>query len=320
MRQHYFRYRLRRRPRKNHEALSFGTLWHAGQQAWWSCDGDAADRFDCAVHDMRNHAQRLVSGENEINPYALVTVEELMLGYSARWGEERYSTVAVERSFEVPLINPETGAPSRTFKLGGKFDGIVRDAAGALHGLEHKTTGGDIEIGSLFWEKVRALDTQVSLYDAGAKASGFDVVDWIYDVVRKPGIKPLKATPEESRKYKKDGTLYANMREHDETPEEFRARLREDIEARPDRYFARGTLVRLEDEARDHAFDVWQAAKSLHESERAQRAPKNPDSCQLFGGCTYLRVCSKQASIDDERLFRTADTAHEELQPEKEIA
>lgn len=348
MRRHKIKYILRRRTRHNAEPLTFGTLTHTGHEAWRrakSETSDPSDLYTAAVEAVRDAA----AGNDDVSEFMLVTVEELMRGYTARWADDGLRTVAVEQSFDVPLINPETGAASRTFRIGGKFDGIVASRVGTgerLHVEELKTTGSDIEPGSLYWEKVRALDSQVSIYMDGAKASGFDVEDCIYTVIRKPGIKPLKATPEESRKYKepksrackackKDpsgthvedgiscvdgrivtdpgGQLYANMRDKDESPEEYRERLRADITENPGRYYARGTIVRLEHDVREHAFDMWQSAKMLHEAERSGFAPRNPDACSSFGGCEFLKVCCGEASLDDERLFRTADGRHEEL-------
>jgi hypothetical protein len=322
MRRHRIKYILRRRPRSASEPLTFGTLTHAGHEAWRKAKAvsqDPSDMFTAAVEAMRDHAAK----SDNIDEYMLVTVEELMRGYTARWADDGYRTVAVEQSFDVPLVNPETGHPSRTFRIGGKFDGIIASRLSngeeRLHVEELKTTGSDIEPGSLYWEKVRALDSQVSIYISGARAAGFDVADCIYTVIRKPGIRPLKATPEESRKYtkataKEPSRLYAGQRDADETPEEYRLRLRADIEEKPGRYFARGTIVRLEHDEREHAFDMWQSAKMLHEAERSGFAPRNPDACSSFGGCEYLAVCTGQASLDDDRLFRTASAAHEELQ------
>lgn len=305
-RRHRYGYRMMRRPRVDREALRFGSLWHHGQEAWWGTEGDASARLEAGLARMR-------ADEENVDPYALVLAEELLLAYTARWGDAGLRTVAVEQAFEVPLVNPETGAASRTYRIGGKVDAIVADAEGRLHLLEHKTSSSDIEAGSAYWTRVRALDTQISLYLAGARAAGYDVQDCIYDVVRKPGIRPLKATPVESRKYTAKGILYANQRERDETPEEFRVRLREDICERPERYFARGEVVRLEADERDHAFDTWQLARMMREAELAGFAPKNPDACASFGGCPYLAVCQGEASIDDDSLFRTAHTPHEEL-------
>lgn len=319
MRRHKFKYVLRRRPRGNAEPLTFGTLTHAGHEAWMICDGDPSEQFTAAVEAVRAAAEASRGTDDPVSDYMLVTVEELLRGYAARWSDAPLSTVAVERGFEVPLINPETGHASRTFQLGGKIDSIVRDARGALHVFELKTTGSDIEAGSLYWEKVRALDTQVSIYLSGARAAGFPVETCIYSVIRKPGIKPLKATPEESRKYTKPtkadpvSRLYANMRETDETPEEYRARVAADIAEKPDRYYARASIVRLEADERDHAFDMWQSAKMLHEAERSGFAPKNSDACGQWGGCAYLPVCCGERSIDDDMFYRTASGPHEEL-------
>jgi hypothetical protein len=344
MRRHRIKYILRRRVRQNAEPLTFGTLTHTGHEAYMIArqqSDNPSDWFTAAIDAVREAAAK----SEDISDYMLATVEELLRGYVARWADDGLRTVAVERSFDVPLVNPETGAASRTFRIGGKFDAIV-EVGGVQYVEELKTTGSDIEPGSLYWEKVRALDSQVSIYLSGARASGFDVAACIYSVIRKPGIKPLKATPEESRKYKEPksrackgcrknpgvthtedgidcvdgrivtdpgGELYANMRAEDETPDEYRARVRADIEENPGRYYARATIVRLENDEREHAFDMWQSAKMLHEAERSGFAPRNPDACGQFGGCAYLGVCTGSQSLDDERLFRTADAAHEEL-------
>lgn len=304
-RRHHYAYGIRRRPRESAEVLRFGILWHLGQEAWWKADAEPAARLEAALLAMR--------GAGDADPFHLVVCEELMLAYTARWGDADLRTVAVEQQFEVPLLNPETGSASRTFRLGGKLDGIVAEGSGRLLVLEHKTTQSDIEAGSSYWARVRALDTQVSLYLAGAKAAGYAVEACLYDVVRRPGLKPLRATPVESRKYTAKGLLYANQREKDESPEEYRLRVRADIAERPERYLARGELVRLESEERESAFDTWQTARLLREAELAGFAPKNPDACTSFGGCPYLAVCQGEASIDDDGKFRTAETAHEEL-------
>ena len=354
LRRHKYKYLLRRRPRAVSEPLTFGTLFHAGQEALWTCDGTLEEKAAAAIGAIRMHVEKEAVKGQRIGEHMIVVVEELTIAYAARWADSDLRAVAVEQNFELPLINPETGHASRTFRLGGRFDGIVVDGNGRLHVLEHKTTASDLEFGSLYWAKVKALDTQVSHYINGAKSAGYDVEDCIYDVIRKPGIRPGKATPVEEREYTKPkdrackeckkknpapgphieivdvsghevscvdgrivtdpgGRLYKSQREQDETAEEFRERVRADIAERPERYFARGPIVRLEAEEREHAFDVWQAAKMLHEAERSGFAPKNPDACSAFGTCEFLPVCSGEASIDDETLYRTAATAHEEL-------
>ena len=43
------------------------------------------------------------------------------------------------------------------------------------------------------------IDGQVSGYYVGASTLGYEVDVCLYDVIRKPTIRPYKATPEESR-------------------------------------------------------------------------------------------------------------------------
>lgn len=303
---HDFQYVQLRRSKKDAEPLTFGLLWHRGQEAWWGAEPIPEARLTAAIEALRS--------DTTANPFALVTCEELMIAYTALYGDQELVTVCVEQRFEVPLVNPETGQPSRTYRIGGKFDGIAdHPTKGKRYVVEHKTTASDIEEGSLYWKKVQTLDTQVSLYLAGARASGYAVDACLYDVVRKPGIKPLHATPVDKRKYTGKGILYANQRETDESPEEFRLRVREDIAERPERYFARGEVVRLEKDEKTHAYDVWQQTRMMRDAELQGYAPRNPDSCSAFGGCPYLPVCSGEASINDDTLYRTAEAAHEEL-------
>ena len=175
--------------------------------------------------------------------------------------------------------------------------------------VEHKTTSSDIGPGSAYWAKL-TLDTQVSAY-LGAHEG---VEGMLYDVIRKPSLRPYKATPPADRKYTKAGALYASQREADETPEEFAVRLRADISEDPNKYYQRGVVVRLPDEAAEAARDTWLVAGSIRESMRLNAWPRNPGACDSYGRtCDYWSVCAGQARLDDNALFRTADSAHEEL-------
>lgn len=211
--------------------------------------------------------------------------------------------------------------------------------------VEHKTTSSDIGPGSSYWKRL-TLDTQVSQYlGAEERAEGM-----LYDVIRKPSIRPFKATPPEERKYtlpsskacpeckRKNGMapphlidgrvqcaegrivtdpggkLYASQREADETPEEFAVRLRADISEDPNKYYQRGVIVRLPEERREAARDTWLVAGSIRESMRLDAWPRNPSSCDAYGRtCDYWAVCAGETTIDDAARFRTAETPHEEL-------
>ena len=352
-REYAYRYVMLRRPRRSSEALRFGTFFHVGLNTWWETKGDAVDKFAAAIDAIRARAEER---PEDADPFELVKAEELLLGYTARWGDEAFETLGVEVPFEMPLVNPETGAASRTFRVAGKIDLIARRVRdGAVIFGEHKTTANDITPGSDYWRRVSALDPQVSTYDAAMKALGYDAKECLYDVVRKVGLRPFLATPEEDRKYTQEkskacpfckkkgnipgphrvgddesegpvfcvdgriiteagGRLYQNQHDHDETPEEFRVRVQADIAAKPEKYFARGPIVRLEKDEAEHGADVWQTAWFIRESRNAKRFPRSPNACERFHRfCDYFDVCSGVASINDENRFRTAHTPHEEL-------
>jgi len=306
-REHFLAYAQRYRSVTDAETLRFGTLWHRALEIYWRQSKEEL-RLEVAQESLR--ADGASSGSD---PFQTATAEALLLGYDARWREEheKLEVLAVEIEFSAPLINPETGHASKTFILGGKIDAIARAEDGHVYIVEHKTSSEDLGAGSTYWQRLR-IDSQVSTYYAGARALGYEVAGALYDVVAKPSLKPLKAT--QNPKYTKDGRLYANQREFDETPDEYEARLLAHITENPDRYFHRGTVVRLETEQVEAAFDTWQTTRLIREAELAQRYPRNADACPRYGRlCDFFSVCTGGASLDDPSRFRQLDNPHEEL-------
>jgi len=305
-RKHDIQYNQLVRPSESSEALRFGTLVHKGLEAWWRAPSEP---LAAAYEAMRSGGA---------DPVSLIIAEELMALYDATWGAEPYEVLAVEAEFQTDLRNPETGAASRTFRLGGKIDAVVRDTNdGRVLIVEHKTSSDDISPGSDYWKRLQ-IDNQVSTYFVGARAIGYDVQACLYDVIGKPRMRPLKATPESDRRYKKDGSLYANQRAEDESLDDFRIRLREELQSNPGRWLQRGEVVRLESEEQDAAFDLWQVSSQIREADRTGRHPRNPSQCSAYGRtCEFFDVCTGTTSLDDPR-FRRASDAHEELSATKE--
>ncbi len=307
---HFFRYGLRRRPVQDAQTLRFGTLWHVGMQAFWECAGAPSDRLEAMLMALR--------AQDGVDPFDLVILEELSLGYVAIWGEnpdEQYETIAAEIEFRSPIVNPKTGAASRTYEQGGKIDVLARSKkTGRVVVVECKTTSEDISLGASYWRLVSAVNPQLSTYLQGARSLGHDPAECVFDVCRKPTIRPLLATPVESRKYTAKGLLYAAQRENDETPEDFRLRLREKIAEDPERYYSRGHVVRLEEDEAKFRWSLWQTAQLMRECANDDVHPQSEDACRSYHrDCEYLSCCSGEASIDDDNLFRTAAGQHEEL-------
>ena len=321
---HKLRYLLGYAPAAEADALRFGTAWHALQEAWWLAP--AAERLARAL--------ALLASLVVADDYERVTLEALICAYDARWGGEEYEVLAIERQFRAPLINPATGAASRTWQIGGKVDGLLaRDGRRLL--LEHKTTSEDAGPGSDYWAKLR-LDGQISIYYDGAASLGFHVDDCLYDVVSKPRIRPsavpvlddegqrivldsagARARTKDGKKWRQtaDSAAGLTVQTRQETAEEFRARLVADIAADPSRYLSRGAVVRLESEIDEARADLWALGRELAESAAAGRFPRNPDACMRWGRkCAFWPVCTGEASIEDPKLYRKLETVHPELE------
>jgi len=261
------------RPAADAPALTFGSYIHASLERVWG-----------------SKPLTPVEVPKGLDPFKVETAAAMIEGYFARW---EYPTTAIgaELPFRAPLVNPETGSSSRTFELGGKLDALMLDENGNVLIVEHKTAGEDIGPGTPYWQRLR-IDCQISTYYVGARALGHAPVGVLYDVLRKPTIRPRVA----------------------DTPGLWGARLRGDIAEHPDKYYQRGVVVLLEDEERDAAFDTWQTARAIAEADRLNRHPRNADACVRWGRlCSFFQVCTGASNIEDSKLFRRASKRNEEL-------
>lgn len=284
------------RPIEQSYALRFGTLIHLGLEAYWK-----------ATEWKLSHAFKAMQAV-ESDEFELIKAEELLRGYSIRWADDGWQTILVEHEFSVPLTHPATGEEFPA-KLGGKLDALA-SKDGRVYVVEHKTSSEEIGPGSAYWQRL-TLDSQVSTYLKAAKDLGHDPSGVLYDVLFRPSIEYRKATPEEKRKYTKTGKLYANQRDIDESPEEYRQRLREDIADDPDSYYQRGTVVRTESEEREAHFDLWSWAEA---TLRGGYQPRNTEACKtVYGVCPYISVCSGVDSLSNVLKFRKCDRENEEL-------
>ncbi len=317
------------RPRNDGEALRIGSLVHRALEAWLNARIDFAGEPDAWLV----LALDAIAGR-AFDAYEQVKVEEMIRGYHTRWHAEELDVVAVEHQFVFPVNNPSTRGKSKTFMHAGKLDGVVR-WGGRLCLLEHKTCGDEIDDPSAAYWETLAMDAQVSLYYLGAESLGWKLEGCLYDVLKKPGLRPAKATPEDQRKYtaekidKKTGEvlepsrLYANQRAEDETPEEYRARIRAAIEADPARHYVRKEIHRLDVQLRQFMRNAWGKATALRETHAAARE-EGVDSvlqvtaaCHRFGRCFLFDVCSAGLNPDDfPERFARLDNKHPELDPD----
>lgn len=326
-RRHHLQYVLGYRPVQDAEALRFGTLAHLALEAWWKAKQAGKPQEEWLLEAHR------VLAERNVDPIDLTKLQVLIAGYHYRWKDENLEVLAVEATFEGPLVNPKTGRSSTTWKLAGKLDVLVRDPELGVLVVEHKTSSEDVSPASDYWRRLR-MDGQVSVYFEGARFLGHEVTACRYDVIGKIAQRPaqiplldeagqkivLDANGERVKTktggWRQTGDTAAGyiLQTRLETPEEFQARIAALVAETPDKYFARGDVHRLQQDMADALTDVWQLAQSLREEELAGRAPRNPDACMQPGRtCPFLAACAGEASIDNPELFQRVEDVHPEL-------
>ena len=293
---HYLRYELGLTRSREATPLRLGSAFHAGLEAHnrTASEQTAFERALCDYETIPNWADPVEwAVERE-------TLKALLRGHIWRYGSDNIEFVSVEQTFEVPLCNPATNARSRTFTVAGKIDGIVVLSDGRLAVLEYKTAGEDIAPDAEYWLRLRC-DGQISMYVLAARACGFNVATVLYDVTRKPTIR---------------------LRQN-ETPEAYGQRLLADIGERPDFYYQRREVPRLEDELGEFRDELWQQAQHLIDLRRRASKLADPATAHFrnvgrmtCGQCEFSSICLNSIRVNPDSPpagYRILDNVNPEL-------
>lgn len=130
------------------------------------------------------------------DPFEAARLRAMMLAYHLRWRGQSMVVLGAEERFSAPFTGPDADVSS-TYKRDGIIDAIVEDGDG-VWAVEHKSHTGPLDPDNDYWTKLRS-DAQCSDYHVGSRALGHDIAGILYDVVCKPDIRPLSATPEDKR-------------------------------------------------------------------------------------------------------------------------
>lgn len=305
-RKHHFAYDLGIRPREDARALRMGSIHHAALKA-------AANQhtFDEAIAVIRERYEELPEGYDPKDwMYECETVERIFCGYVWRWQAQPLNYVAKEMAFQLPLKNPATGAASREWTWDGVIDGIIQLDDGRLAVVEHKLLSEDLDPSSAMWRRMR-VDHQISLYVLAARQLGYEVESVLYDVSRKPTIKPtgIPSTDEHGMKVVVDegGNRIKNKSgewrqtgstengwavvSRPMTPGEWGIKLTSDIAERPDFYFARVEIPRLDQDLQDCLAELWDIQKTMRDAQVNNRHYRtcNKNTCSF---CPYFDLCT----------------------------
>lgn len=236
----------------------------------------------------------------------------LMKGYAHRWDDSKYRIDNVESVLTSDLFNPETGRKSRSFTIAGKLDVCATEiATGQRVLLDHKTTSDDIaDPASDYWRKL-VVEGQPSHYFLLEFLNGELIDRAIWNCIKRPGISPKAVARKDAEVFLRDGVYcgqqFGEERESwswagdgRETNEMYMARLVQDCtHDRPDFYFQRKSVPRLESEIRAHALDLWDHAQSILNMRQNERYPRISAACMLHNSaCTYLGLCSGHDTQD----------------------
>lgn len=261
---------------------------------------DAIEAIDAAVPADAPEKQQVIAAK----------CRGLMIGYHARWSGVPFEVLSVEDYVTSGLYNPETERSSRTFTLAAKKDATVLHEGSRVL-IDHKTTSDDIEDpDSPYWRQL-AVEAQPSHYMLIDWLRGEKVDYAIWDVVRKPGISPKEISKAEHERvvitgaycgYKMSDASLDALRAGSkrETCEMYTARLADDCtNQRPNRYFQRRTVPRLDHQIAEHAREVWDLAKSIMDDRQNNRWPRNSKACMQYGSpCKFLGLCSGKSEIE----------------------
>lgn len=275
----HYRYDLRLAPVVQHKARPIGSAFHRGIET--GSTAEALALFDRVMPRPNDQTQ----ADQWANDRAVV--EGMTTGALETW--TRHAGGQREVQFRVPLVNPDTGRPSRSFMLAGKIDGIV-DVGGQWVLEEYKSAS---QMNKMYVDRLE-LDTQVTMYAYAAQRQwGIEIAAVLYRVARKPSIKQTQK----------------------ETAAQYRERLIADYASRRDFYFFEFDLQRSQESLAEFERDLWVQTQRYLADRRAGFHPRNTSMCTQYGGCDYMPLCLGRPGAQDLYTIRAP---HSELLEEEE--
>lgn len=264
-------------------------------------------------------------GSNADLSRALVAAKcrALLEGYHARWQQSPWAVESVEQMVESDLWNPETSRKSRSFRVAGKLDLLVNNG-GRRTLVDHKTASDDIsDPSSPYWRQL-VVEGQPSHYMLLEWLNGRKADEAVWDVVRKPGISPKAITKAEAKaaimlhEYCgwsiSDESILELQETGRETLEMYEARLVQDCTTtRPEWYFQRRTVPRLDSEIHEYAVELWEHGQEMLHVLNTERHTRNSGACMNYNRpCEFLGICSGYDAPDSDK-WRPKSNVHAEL-------
>jgi len=306
-------------PLQTDSNLRIGSIFHECLERWGQLDLEGQPRDEAAVHEILAHIDQSYpnrAGDPEQNRQWHL-IRSMFLGYTRQYAVEPFRVLAVEKTFDCPIINPVTGYPSRSFRMAGKVDGLVQmKETGEFFIIEHKTAA---QITGDYIERL-PLDFQVLLYaNYLARAMGITIAGVIYDVVGKAQLKQKQGETEEefgARRAEllaksKTGKTSAKRR-MPEADEDYQERLAEKY--RDSAMFHREILYVSQSDIDDVIAEVWDLTQQLLRAYHDGRWYRNDSMCFHYGRpCPYFPLCRSGGNPNLLENLYERKSAHIEL-------
>lgn len=327
--QHWFSYEQRIRPVSDAKALRMGAAYHDALECLANTDD-----LDASVELARKRYEHCPDVVEQYDwDIECETVLRLLCGYQWRWDGMVIEHISAEQVFELPLRNPETGGTTPNFTLAGKIDGIVKLDDSRLAVIEHKLLSEELGSDSTLWRRLR-IDHQISLYVYAARQLGFEVDTVLYNVTRKPTIKPTVVPildqlgakivlNKSGDRVKTERGLWRQTGDAEKgyvlqtrqmTSDEFGEKLANDIAERPEFYYARVEIPRLDQDIADYASEIWDIQKAIRDAQLNDRHYRTctKNTCEW---CPYFSLCSTNFDVRGAlpETFVRVNDVHPEL-------
>lgn len=280
--------------------------------------------INCALDAIEAYAAKS-SHENSVLMAA--KSRAMLYGYHYRWFQEMgdIKVLKVERPIITDLWNPETQARSRSYQMAGMLDVLFQQVStGKEFLLDHKSCSEEIGPDADYCRQLTINPQATHYFLLNGLSDGRKPDGAIWDLLRKPLTKPKELSKAEQATVLGSGFYFGfsisqesldYLRETKrESIEMYECRLMDDCtQVRPDWFFYRHPVPRMEPQIADYADDLWQISKDMLAAKKLKRLPKSAHACMLYGSaCKFLGICSGKDTPDSPK-WQQKPVRHVEL-------
>jgi hypothetical protein len=301
-------------PLEQDHNLAFGTVIHHCLEVWHGT-GDLEAVLD---HIDRTYPNRNQDEAQKRDGHLAVA---MMKGYASCYPTEEFEIVSLERTFDGKIINPATGASSRSFVLAGRVDGIVR--TGDEHYLlEHKTAS---QVDADYLERLWT-DFQIVLYSRYVEQTlGIRIAGVLYNILVKARLQQGRGETEAEYQARRAALIAKSKtgktsakRKLPESDDAFQERLAAKY-AEPG-MFHREMLYISRDRFETLQAELWELTQAFLDARRRGVFYQNTAFCFHYRrSCAYFPLCRSDGSPNViDNLYRKVPP-HEELRDEASV-